>query len=236
MPLPKIEHPILECIQPSTNKPIKYRQMLVKEEKILLMAKVSDNIADIYTSIKQVVNNCVLEDKFDVDMIPIFDLEFIFLKIRAASVDNIAKISFKDSEDDKVYDFEINLDEIKVVFPDKIDRVVKVNKQVGFTLNYPNGKQYDNMDFLTEKDRAFELMVIGCIDKIFDGDEIIDPITTPKEELFEFIESLDTKTYDKVRSFLSSVPSISHTLNYKNSLGNKKEIVLNTLTDFFTFR
>jgi hypothetical protein len=235
MALPKIEYPILTCVQPSTKRQLKFRQMLVKEEKILLVAKASESPADIFTAIKQVINNCVLDEKFDVDRIPIFDIEYIFLKIRAASIDNVVKVSYKDLDDEKIYDFEIDLDKIEVEFPEKSSNLVKVTDKIGFTMRYPDGRQYDNKEFLEDRDRVFEIMVANCIDKIYDGDETIDAANSSKKELLEFVESLDTKTYDKVREFFANIPSMKHEIKYKNSKGTEKTIRLSTLNDFFTF-
>lgn len=235
MALPKIEYPILTCVQPSTKKTIKFRQMLVKEEKILLLAKTTENPADIFTAIKQVLSNCILEDKFDVERIPIFDIEYLFLKIRAASINNIVKVSYRDLDDEKIYDFEIDLDKIDVEFPKNHSSHIKVTDSVGFTLRYPDGKQYDNKEFLEEKDRVFELMVANCIDKIYDGEEMIDAANSTKKELLEFVESLDTKTYERVREFFINMPSMKHVIKYKNEKGTEKVIQLSTLNDFFTF-
>ena len=107
--LPKIQYPVHTIIVPSTKKKVNFRPFLVKEEKILLMAKESEKDSDILMAVKQIVNNCSTDPKFDVNSLSIFDLEYIFLKLRAASVDNTIKISYKDLEDDKVYDFEIDL-------------------------------------------------------------------------------------------------------------------------------
>lgn len=236
MALPKIQYPVFDCILPSTKKKIEYRQMLVKEEKILLMAKLNDNEANTYKAVKQVVNACVIDDKFDIDKAPIFDIEYLFIKIRSASVNNISKVAYRDLEDDKVYDFEINLEDLEVKFPEKVDRNFKVSPKVGFSMNYPSGKQYDDSDLLDrEKEKTFEDLVAGCIDKIFEEDVAIDASTISHKELVEFVEGLDIKTYDKVREFLVNSPRIFHTLSYTNTLGKEKKIVLNTLSDFFTF-
>ena len=99
MALPKIQHPLFDCVVPSTNKKIKIRPMLVKEEKILLMAKQANDRSDQINALKQVVNNCIAET-LDIDNLALFDLEYIFTKIRAASVSNTVKLSYKDNEDE----------------------------------------------------------------------------------------------------------------------------------------
>jgi hypothetical protein len=114
--LPTIDHPIFSINVPSLKKEYKFRPFLVKEEKILLMAKESKSETDIFVAIKQIVQNCCLDKKLVVDKLSIFDLEYIFLKLRSISIDNIVKITFKDFEDSKIYDFEVDIEEIKVVF------------------------------------------------------------------------------------------------------------------------
>ena len=112
MSLPKIMYPQFDILVPSLNKKMKFRQFLVREEKILLVAKTSNEDNDILTAIKQVVNNCSMDPTFDVDTISVFDLEYLFLKIRSLSVSNVIKLSYKDYEDEKVYDFDyLNTDD-----------------------------------------------------------------------------------------------------------------------------
>lgn len=234
--LPKIDYPILNIKIPSTKKEFMFRPFLVKEEKILLMAKESANDADIFVAIKQIVQNCCLDKKFDVDNLPIFDLEYIFLKLRSFSIDSIIKIAYRDSEDQKIYDFEINLEEIKVVFPKKVNNTIKINENVGIVMKYPSASLYSDEEFLKlEKDQLFEL-IIRCVDKIYDGEEVFETKDFSKKDISEFLENLNIKVFEKVHDFLMNVPKISHTIKYKNSLGTEKEISFNSLNDFFSWR
>lgn len=235
MSLPKIEYPIHNINVPSLKKTYTFRPFLVKEEKLLLMAKESDNPSDSLSAIKQVVNNCLLE-KLDINKLSIFDLEFIFLKLRAVSVDNKIKVSYKDSEDNKVYDFEIDLNTIEVKYPENIDNVIKINDKVGMTMKYPSASLYDDKEFLSlEKDYMFEL-IIRCIDNVFVEDEIYNVKDYKRQELEEFLENLDIKTFESVNEFLMTAPKIEHTIEYKNEMGNDRKIVLSSLNDFFSWR
>jgi hypothetical protein len=235
MSLPKIEYPIYNINVPSLKKNYTFRPFLVKEEKLLLMAKESDNPSDSLSAIKQVVNNCLLE-KLDINKLSIFDLEFIFLKLRAVSVDNKIKVSYKDSEDNKVYDFEIDLNTIEVKYPENIDNVIKINDKVGMTMKYPSASLYDDKEFLSlEKDYMFEL-IIRCIDNVFVEDEIYNVKDYKRQELEEFLENLDIKTFESVNEFLMTAPKIEHTIEYKNEMGNDRKIVLSSLNDFFSLR
>jgi hypothetical protein len=237
MPLPKIDYPINEFEVPSLKKKFKFRPMLVKEEKILLMAKVSEDDTDIFNAVRQVVNNCCVDTALDFDKLSIFDLEYLFLKLRSASIGNTTEVSFRDNEDDKVYDFTIDLDQIEVIFPEGIDNTIKISETSGFTMKYPPATLYSDKEFLAlEPAQVFDRLVIECIDKIFDGENVYQSNLYQKKELEEFIEGLPMKAYDKIREFFNNVPSMKHEITYTNSKGTDRKITLRNLNDFFTLR
>ena len=235
MPLPKINTPMFDFVIPSTKKKIKIRPMLVKEEKILLIAKESKENGDILNAIKQVVNNCIIDSDIDIDKLPIFDLEYLFIKIRSISVSNITKVSYKDNEDNKVYDFDVDLDKIKVIFPETIEKRIMISDDTGIVLKYPDASLYSDDIFLNNSEtEVFEMMALNCIEKIFAGDEIHVPKDYTKAELMEFLENMDIISFNKFREFTSNLPKMEYTINYKNELGNDRKIVLSSLNDFFT--
>ncbi len=236
MNLPKIEHPILNIEVPSLKKKYRFRPFLVKEEKLLLMAKESKEDTDIFTAVKQVVENCSLDSKIKVDKLTLFDLEYLFLKIRASSVDNKINVGYRDAEDNKIYNFEVNLDDIKVVFPEKNNNTIKITDKAGLVMSYPQANLYADKDFLTtEKDHLFKL-IVRCIDKIYEGDQVYEASNFTKEQLENFLENLDIKAFDKVHKFLLNTPKIEYVIEYENSNGNKRKITLNSLNDFFIWR
>jgi hypothetical protein len=158
------------------------------------------------------------------------------LKLRSFSVDSIIKISLKDNEDKNVYDFDVNLEEIQVTFPKKTENIIKINETAGLILKYPPASLYSDEEFLKlEKDHLFEL-ILRCIDKIYDGDEVYETKNFSKKDISEFVESLNVKVFEKVHDFLLSTPKINYVINYKNKLGNDRKIELNSLNDFFTWR
>lgn len=235
MPLPKINYPLTEIKIPSTGKKTKIRPFLVKEEKILLMAKTGQDIAEVLNSIKQVVNNCLIDDSIDVDKLTLFDIEYMFLKLRAISVSNICKVSYKDGEDEKIYNFDINLDEVEVKFEKESDKVIKINDTIGIIMKYPDANLYSDKDFFkNEKDDVVAKLLIRCIDKIYDGDEIFDPKDFTKEEVIQFFDNLGTKVYEKMKEFIDNMPTLYHKIEYKNSKDQDRVIELTALTDFFT--
>jgi hypothetical protein len=126
MALPKINYPIFELILPSTKQNVKYRPFLVKEEKILLTAQISGEPQDIINSIKQVINNCIITEGVDVDKVTTFDLEYLFIKIRAKSVNNVITLAYKDLEDEKRYEVEVDLDQIEIKDAELFNGMLKV--------------------------------------------------------------------------------------------------------------
>ena len=237
MSLPKIMYPQFDILIPSTGKKMKFRQFFVKEEKILLVAKSSEDDNDILTAIKQVVNNCSLDDAFDIDKVSVFDLEYLFLKIRAISVSNVIKLSFKDFEDEKIYDFEVDLNQVEVEMPKDVSNKINIFGKNGIVMRYPSASIYSDKEFLTSsvEDASIEL-IIRCIDKVYDAESVYDAKTVSREELLEFINNIDIKSFEKINEFLSNAPKLKHVIDYKNSLGNDRKITLTTLNDFFTLR
>lgn len=237
MSLPKIEYPISEFEVPSLKKNYKFRPMLVKEEKILLMAKTSEDDTDIFNAVRQVVNNCCVDPSLDIDKLAIFDLEYLFLKIRSISIGEMTEVSFRDTEDSKVYDFTINLNDVKVNFPEGISNTIKITDTSGFTLRYPPATLYSDKEFLgLEANKIFDALVLKCIDKVYDEEKVYDSSLYKKEEIEEFVENLPVKAYEEVREFFGKVPAMKYEIKYKNSNGTERTITLRNLSDFFTLR
>lgn len=237
MALPKLTHPMFDVVIPSSKKKIKIRPMLVKEEKILLMAKTSDDASDILSAVKQIVNNCVVDSDVDVEKLALFDIEYIFVKIRSYSVSNISKVSYRDNEDGKVYDFDVDLEKVEVIFPEKLETNFPITDTMGVIMKYPQASLYSDKEFLqSPAEEILDNLILNCIDKIYDGDTMVDPKSYPKEELKDFVENIDVNTYDKLRKFFNSLPTLQYKISYKNEKGNERNIELNSLTDFFTLR
>lgn len=235
MPLPKIKHPIFEFVVPSTNKKEPFRPFLVKEEKILLMAKSSEDSTDMLRAIKQVVNNCALNNSLDIDKLAIFDVEYLFIQLRSVSVNNVVKVSYRDNEDQEVYDFQIDLKEVKVQFPEKVEKVIKITSEMGIQMRYPPASIFNDKDFMAAGDDVFYELIVRCIDKIYDGEEIFDPSDYTKEEIEAFLDDVGVDVFENIQTFMSNVPKLYHKLEYKNKNGNVRVIELTSLTDFFTF-
>lgn len=235
MPLPKISHPIIEITVPSTKKKIKARMFSVKEEKILLIAKTSDSHSEIFRAIKQVVNNCVIDDDFEIDDIALFDLEYIFIKLRCVSVSNIAQVTFEDKSDGKIRNFDVDLTEIEVQFPKTTPNpIIKLTDSIGLKLKYPPASLYSDDEIFSEN-ATYDDFIVKCIDCIYEDDEIYKLKNFSKKEITDFMESLSLKDYEKIKDFFIEIPHISHTIKYQNDNGEERSIELTKLTDFFIF-
>ena len=233
MPLPKIEQPLFEMIIPSTEKKIIYRPFLVREEKILLMAQQSGNAMDIIRALKQIITNCV-QDNIDVDALATFDLEYMFLILRSTSVNNIVNLSYRDNEDDQVYKFDVDLNDIKIIKDPANNPNIQVSDTIGIKLRYPNVNLTESIDqYETEAD-ILSYFITNCIESIYDANSVYLASDYTKEELDEFFDGLDIKTFEKVKLFFDTMPKMRYTIKYQNSLGHDREIELSTLQDFFT--
>lgn len=243
--LPKIKSPIYEATIPSTGKVVKFRPFIVKEEKILLMARQSGEPADFFSAISQIVQNCLLDNKINVLNMPLFDVEYLFTKMRASSVSNVAKVSYKDNEDGKTYDFSVDLNKVIVKFPESFnDDVVlsqsggrfKASPEISFTMTYPQMKLYTKKEFFDlDDDGVFDTLITNCLDTIVNGEEIHKAQESTKEEILDFSNSLPAKNYLEIRQFFLNLPTLYHEIKYKNANGVEKTIIQRTIEDFFTF-
>lgn len=235
MALPKIDKPLFDLLVPSTGKTVKCRPFVVKEEKILLIAQQAGQEKDIINAIKQVLNNCIQEKGFDVDKLATFDLEYMFLKLRARSVNNVIEVSYRDLEDDKVYDFKIDLDEVEMLQMGKVSNKIMITDEVGILMKYPSVTILDGAPTDVPMAELVEYLVRSCIDQIFDAENVYPISDHTEEEVTEFIEQLDVETFNKIREFFDNLPQMNYKINYKNSLGNDRTIELTSLSDFFTW-
>jgi len=234
MPLPKIAVPTFELIQPSTQEVLYFRPFLVKEEKLLLIAKESGDKKDIHRAIKQIVNNCVVKEGFDVDQIPIFDMEYIFINIRSKSVSNIIEFKVEDSTDELEYAFELNLDEVKIQYDENHTKKIQVNEQIGIMMKYPSPAIADSiMDMTSFTDITFKT-IIDCIDYVYDEEDVYPWSESSMKEKEEFLDTLDTKTFEKITNFFATMPKIEHIIEYTNSKDEQKKVIFRNLDDFFT--
>ncbi len=240
MPLPTITTPTYELKMPSTGKKIKYRPFLVKEEKILIIALESKDQNEITNSVKDVLKKCILTRGIKVDDLPTFDIEYIFLNIRAKSIGEDIKLIVTCPDDNETeVPVTIYVDEIKVVKPKEHTTDISLDKNLSLRMKYPSLNQFIENNFEVEEEpqtvvnKTFRL-IADCIDTVFTEEEAWEAKDYTSDERLEFIEQLNSKQYKQVEKFFATMPKLSHTIEITNPNTKKKSsIVLEGLADFF---
>ena len=236
MALPKLNTPTYELEVPSTDEKIKYRPFLVKEEKILLMAMESGKNEDIVQAVKDIVLACTF-DKLDVSNLPMFDVEYIFLNIRAKSVGEISKLKLLAPDDKKTYvDTEINLTEVEVQVDDNHTNKIELENDMGIIMTYPTIDSFMETGIQTVTASNMLDIISSCILQIYEkkGEKVYNSKDQTKKELTEFIESMNTKQFKEVQAFFDTMPKLKHTIKITNPKTKKtSEVTLSGLNDFF---
>ena len=236
MALPKLTTPTYELEVPSTDEKIKYRPFLVKEEKILLIAMESGKQADIITAIKDIVTECTF-GKVDLGRMPMFDVEYIFLNIRAKSVGEVSTLKLLCPDDKETYvNVDIDLSAIMVQVDEGHNPKIELTDKMGMFMTYPSIDSLSGTG-ITDINASNMLDVIGsCILQIYDkkGEEVFDVKDQTKKEISEFVESLNTKQFQEVQKFFDTMPKLKHTVEIDNPKTKvKSKVVLQGLNDFF---
>ena len=238
MPLPKIATPTYELTIPSTNKKIKYRPFLVKEEKILLLAMESNDAKEIAESVKNVINNCIITRGVKVDNLSTFDIEYLFLNIRGKSVGEEVEVMVTCPDDEVTQvPMSISLDEIKVVQDPKHNRDIKLDDALTLRMKYPSLNEFVKSNFESEEEMTVDdtfSMITGCIEQIYNEEESWSAADCTEKELKDFIEQLNSRQFKEIETFFATMPKLSHTVVVKNpNTGVDNEIVLEGLASFF---
>ena len=230
MALPILETPTYELTLPSTNKKVKYRPFLVKEYKILL-TNIEADVVEISRVVTELVDNCTF-NKLNVDKLPNFDLEYLFLNIRAKSISETADVIITCECGNKI-DHTIDITNLKVVKKENIDSKIMLTPEVGVILRYPRFEEmleiYDNLDSAN----ILEL-VANCIDTVFTKDEYYESSDYSKEDLDKFVNSFTKKQFDLLEEFFRNIPKIVHHIEADCSeCGKTNEVDLEGLQNFF---
>jgi len=242
MALPKIAVMKHELTLPSSGEKITFRPFLVKEEKILMMALQSGEAKDMVMGLKEIINNCVEKD-LKVDTLPPFDLEYIFLQLRARSVGDKIPISYSLSEemckDDKkecTFEKELNLDDIKVQKNKNHKDLIDLTDTIKVKMRYPDMEAAATMtgvEGVEMVDKTFDL--IGqCIEYILDGEEMHNLSDYTKKEVDDFLNSLSTQNFKEIQTFFDTMPKLKHEITAKCKVcGKENKRVLEGMGDFF---
>ena len=240
MPLPTLTTPTYELKLPSTGKKIKYRPFLVKEEKILIIALETRDQSEMTNAVKDVLKKCILTRGVKVDNLPTFDIEFIFLNIRAKSIGEDIKLTVTCPDDRETQvSTTIYVDEIQVVKPKEHTTDIILEKDLTLRMKYPSLNQFIESNFDVNDssedvvDKTFQV-VADCIDTVFNKEESWDSTDYSPQERLDFIKQLSSKQYKEVERFFATMPKLSHTIEVVNPNTKKKSsIVLEGLADFF---
>lgn len=243
MPLPIIDVPTFDLTIPSTDKNIKCRPFLVKEEKILLMALETRNEREILNAIKQVVNNCIIDfNGHDLDKIASFDYEYIILKLRARAKGEVLKIQYKGLEDveceeckkPKVISIDLNLVEVKK--NKNHTNKIQLTDDIGVTMTYPKLTYINDLIDTQTKDDALRnfLLVVNCIENIYDKENVYTKKEVGQKDIEEFVEKLTSEQFDKLYEFIITMPRLEHEIDLTcQTCGRKETQVISGLHNFF---
>jgi|TARA_B110000438_G_C15580462_1_gene549384 hypothetical protein len=236
MALPKLNTPTYELEVPSTDEKIKYRPFLVKEEKILMIAMESKDNSQIVNAVKEIVSECTF-NKLNIGTLPMFDIEYIFLQVRAKSVGEISKIKVLCSDDKKTYaDVEVDLTKVEVQVGDNHTNKIELTDDMGMVMTYPSIDSFSDGGIQDINATNMIDMIGACVLQIYEqkGEKVYEAKDQTKKELSEFVENLNTKQFKQVQAFFDTMPKLKHEIMVKNPKTKKEnKVILTGLNDFF---
>jgi len=222
MALPKIDTPTYTLDLPLSKKQVIFRPFLVKEQKNLMMALESDDKDTVERNVKQILNNCTISTDIDIDELPVTDIEYYFINLRARSVGEFVENKYvcTNTVDDKQcgnkMEIKLNLLDVKVEMPEQKD-LIDLDGKLSIKLKYP---KFSIISKLANKNSTVEVafdIMIDSIEYIFDGQQYFYAVDSTKEELSEFIESLSQEQFSKLEEFFENLPKIKQHVDMKCS-------------------
>ena len=237
MALPIVETPRYELTLPSTDVMVQYRPFLVKEEKVLYMALESGDEKEMQSATKDILR-AVTFNKLEVETLPTFDVEYIFLQVRAKSVGEVAKFKIICPDDNTTYgDVEVDISKVEVQVDDAHtnDVLLDEKRKLGVVMKYPNMKVlYDTQGVKALNYEDIVNLIIGCVDYIYEGEKTYPTKDSTREEIKEFFENLAQEQFAKLRKFFDTMPKLRHECKVKNpKTGVESTITFSGLQDFF---
>ena len=235
MPLPKNIRPEYNTTIPSTGKKIKYQPFSVKEEKILVLAAESKEIDEMSNAIANILLNCITSPTdIDINSLALFDVEYLFLKMRSKSAGERLEVIVTDPDDETyTVKHDISIDKIGVTRFDGHNKIIQISDDVSLNMKYPNLSFFAEGIDITTLDKSVDTICM-CIDSILVGDEVFESENMTSTELVEWVDTLTTEQFRKILAFFETMPRLSHTINLKNeNTGKPFSITLQGLADFF---
>ena len=238
MPLPTISTPTYELILPSSNRKVKYRPFLVKEEKILILAMESQDTKQIVRSVKDVLSKCILTRGIKVEKLSTFDIEYLFLNVRGKSVGEDIEVMVTCPDDGKTQvPMSINIDSIKISRDEKHTKDIKLDDTYTLRMKYPSLNEFIKNNFNAVEDMGvddtFDL-IASCIDQVYSDEESWASEECTKKELSDFVESLNSSQFKLVENFFVTMPKLSHKLKVLNpNTKVESDVTIEGLQSFF---
>ncbi len=237
MPLPKISTPTYELVLPSSNRKIKFRPFLVKEEKILIIALESQDQNQIANAVKSILASCILTKGIKVEKLSTFDIEYLFLNVRGKSVGEQIEVMVTCPDDGETQvPTSINIDSIKVQKSDDHNPDIKLDDTFTLKMRYPSLNEFIKSNFNNENikvDDTFDL-IASCVDQVYSEEESWTQEDCTKKELVDFIDQLNSSQFKEIEKFFDTMPKLSHTVKVTNPNTNvESEIVIEGLQSFF---
>ena len=233
MALPKLASAKYEMTLPSTGERIEYRPFLVKEEKALMLAQQSGKDSDIMRALKDVINACTF-DKIKAETLPTFDLEYMFINLRAKSVGEVVDLTVTCPDDGTTtVDVKVDLMQVQCIKEVGHDNNIKITDDIGLVMDYPRVDSIKSLSGDDEIEMMFDV-VKTCIRQIYDSENVYEKTDMDKSELDEFVESMSHDQFEKVQEFFNTMPKVKHPIKVKNpNTGVESEVVLEGMQDFF---
>ena len=233
MALPKLNNANYELTLPSTGKQLKYRPFLVKEQKALMIAQESEDNKLIENTFAQILTDCVL-DEIDPYKLPMFDIEYIFLRIRGKSVGEKVQLNLLCPDDNETrVDVEINLEEVDVQMPVDHNNVVNLTDNIKLVMKYPCLTDMTNFNEEGQVQSMFD-MIKSCVYEVHDGETVHHRIDMSENDLEDFIDSMSTDNFENLTNFFETMPKLIHVIEVTNPVTKKKnEIPIEGLASFF---
>lgn len=235
MALPILETATYELTLPSSDVQIKYRPFLVKEEKVLLIAMESEDGVQITRALKEIVRTCTF-NSIDVESLPTFDLEYIFLNVRAKSVGEVTKLKLLCPDDKETYaNVELDLSKVEVQVDDKHSNEISISDKIKMIMKYPTIDTFDpSIDASKLKTNQLFDIIANTVYEIYDGETVHKASDYSKEEMNKFIESLTSDHFGKIQQFFNTMPRLQHELEIENPKTKvKSKVMLSGLQSFF---
>ena len=229
MALPSIDVPTFDIEIPGMKGKVKFRPFLVKENKILTLATASESSEDMYKACCQVIENCSL-GKLEADKLAMFQIQFIFLKLREKSIGSTQEFTLRCGKCDDLINYEMDLNGFELVGdPTVSEKKLEINNEVGIVLKYPSAEVQ-----LSQKELSDTEILLNCIEYIYEGEEVIKPEEETVEEMIEFIDSLPVNILNEAAEFFTNIPTLIHTVEYTCvKCETKNKIAINGYEHFF---